>query len=74
MIKKSNKTQQVSLFTSVLNLLNGKALKAFDDNQKWHNQFRSHITERIDDRKLLQRHVFITQTDSSPNKRGVECS
>jgi len=49
MFRKSNKSNQLSLFSSSNTLLNGKSLKIYEDNSKWHNQFRIQVTQRIDE-------------------------
>ena len=49
MFRKSNKSSQLSLFSSSHTLLNGKSLKIYEDNHKWHNQFRVQVTQRIDE-------------------------
>jgi len=49
MYRRSNKSQQLSLFTNTHTLLTGRALKTYEDNHEWHNQFRIQVTERIDE-------------------------
>jgi len=49
MFRRSNKTTQPTLFSSTNSLLTGKSLKVYEDNNKWHNQFRVHVTNRIDE-------------------------
>jgi hypothetical protein len=49
MYRRSNKSKQLSLFTSTHTLLTGRALKTYEDNHEWHNQFRVQVTERIDE-------------------------
>jgi hypothetical protein len=49
MYRRSSKTSQLSLFTSTATLLKGKALKAYNDSEKWHNQFRVQVTSRINE-------------------------
>ena len=49
MYRRSNKSSQLNLFSSAQSFLPVKARKIFEDDQKWHNQFRVHITQRIDE-------------------------
>ena len=49
MFRRSNKSNQLSLFSCAHTLLSGRALKTYENQQEWHNQFRVHITERIDE-------------------------
>ena len=49
MYRRSSKSSQKDLFTSVDSLLQGKALKEYMDPLKWHNQFRVQFTERINE-------------------------
>ncbi|MDR0795519.1 MAG: transposase [Tannerella sp.] len=59
MYRRSSKSSQLNLFTSADTLLRGKALKFYTDTEKWHNQFRVQITNRIDEdifRPLFHEH------------------
>jgi hypothetical protein len=49
MFRRSFKSGQLNLFSNVDSLLNGKALKGYEDAQKWHNQFRVQVTNRVDE-------------------------
>jgi hypothetical protein len=49
MFRRSNKSSQPKLFSNTHSLLTGKSLKVYEDNTQWHNQFRVHITQRIDE-------------------------
>ena len=49
MFRRSSKSSQKNLFTSVESLLKGNALKTYEDAKKWHNQFRIQVTNRIDE-------------------------
>jgi hypothetical protein len=49
MYRRSKKSKQLSLFSSTHTLLSGRSLKIYEDNNEWHNQFRVHVTERIDE-------------------------
>jgi len=49
MFRKSKKSLQLNLFSNVHSLLSGKSLDMYEDNQKWHNQFRVQVTQRIDE-------------------------
>ena len=48
MFRKSKKEQQLTIFSNY-SFLPVKSLKNFEDSNKWHNQFRIQITERIDE-------------------------
>jgi hypothetical protein len=49
MFKKSKQNEQLSLFTSSNVLLNNRALKYFNNNLEWHNQFRIQVVQRVDE-------------------------
>jgi len=49
MYRKSNKSSATTLFYGTQSLLKGKSLKIYEDEQNWHNLFRKHVTERIDE-------------------------
>jgi len=49
MFRCSSKSSQLNLFSSVESLLKGSTLKAYEDTEKWHNQFRNQVTNRIDE-------------------------
>ena len=49
MYKPSDESPQTNLFTSGVSLFSGKSLNLYQDNNAWHNQFRSHVTMRIDE-------------------------
>jgi hypothetical protein len=49
MYRRSSKTKQLDLFSSAESLLKGKALKTYSDTEKWHNQFRVQVTNRINE-------------------------
>jgi len=49
MFRQSKTTSQLNLFTSSHSHLSGKAKKIFVDGDKWHNQFRERILEKIDE-------------------------
>ena len=50
MFRKTKEIQQLSLFSSNHTLLKGQALSIYEDNNEWHNQFRTQITERINEK------------------------
>jgi len=52
MFIKSSTSNQLNLFTGTHTLLTNRALKQYEDNQMWHNQFRTHVTGRIDETVL----------------------
>ena len=49
MFRSSPKSKQLDLFTNSSSMLKGKALKAYNDADRWHNQFRLQVTNRIDE-------------------------
>jgi hypothetical protein len=49
MFRSSQKSHQLSLFSSTHTLLKGKCLKIFEDNYKWHNQFRIQVLKHINE-------------------------
>lgn len=49
MFRKSHTSHQLDLFYSPNNLLQGKSLNNYKDNNSWHNQFRLKITNKIDE-------------------------
>lgn len=49
MFRGSSKSSQLSLFTNLQVLLSGSSLKAYEDSQGWHHQFRREVIQRIDE-------------------------
>lgn len=49
MFKKSSESSQLNIFTSPKSLFSGNSLKMYEDEQAWHNQFRTQVTMRIDE-------------------------
>lgn len=49
MYRKSNKEPQLDAFSSIPQMLEGKAGKQYNDAKGWHNLFRKHITMKIDE-------------------------
>jgi hypothetical protein len=49
MFRKSNQELQINLFGGIPSLLEGKSKSQFDDNNSWHNQFRTQVIQRIDE-------------------------
>ena len=49
MFRRSSKSSQLNFFSSVESLLKGRSLKDYEDTEKWHNQFRIQVTNRIDE-------------------------
>ena len=49
MFRKTKKNQQLNLFSSNSTLLRGNALNVFEDAKEWHNQFRTHFLENIEE-------------------------
>lgn len=50
MFKETDKNPQLDIFSSVTESLTGDSLKRFNNPSAWHNQFRSHVLERIDEK------------------------
>ena len=49
MFKKSAESIQQNLFTCGTSLFSGKSQKLYEDKLAWHNQFRKHVTMRINE-------------------------
>jgi hypothetical protein len=49
MFRRSNNSNQLSLFSNSRSLLTGKSLTIYEDNHLWHNQFREQVLHRIDE-------------------------
>jgi hypothetical protein len=49
MFKASSKDTQLDLFGSIAECFKGTAHKQFHDQQGWHNMFREHIVNRVDE-------------------------
>lgn len=49
MFRKTVKTVQLNFFTSPNSLFTGHTLKLYEDHGSWHNQFREHVTMRINE-------------------------
>jgi hypothetical protein len=49
MYRRSKKSSQLNLFSGANTLLKGSALKVYEDAEKWHNQFRVEVTQRINE-------------------------
>ena len=71
MYRRSSKTSQLDLFSRADSLLKGKALKVYNDAEKWHNQFRIQITNRIDED--LFRPLF-HEGFGAPNASIIRCA
>ena len=56
MYHRRSKTNQLDIFSIADSLLKGKALKVYNDSNKWHNQFCVQVTNRI--YEYLFRHLF----------------
>ena len=46
---KKTKEPQLDVFSSPSGLFSGKSQRMYDDKAAWHNQFRQHVTLRIDE-------------------------
>jgi hypothetical protein len=49
MYKSSKNEQQLDMFSSISGMLKGTSQKKFNDPKAWHNMFRAHVLERIDE-------------------------
>jgi hypothetical protein len=49
MYRPSNKQKQLDLFASIPGMLKGSAYDQFINEQAWHNMFREHVVNRIDE-------------------------
>lgn len=49
MFKKSNKEPQLDAFASVPSMLENLSFKKYNDQRHWHNQFREHIVNQLDE-------------------------
>jgi len=49
MFCKSHTSHQLSLFSGTHTLLTHRALKKYEDHHMWHNQFRTQVTQRINE-------------------------
>lgn len=66
MFKKSPTSIQHDLFTSSQNLLSGKSLKIYDNQQEWHNMFREQVTMRINEDIFSPLYTFGTGSPNAP--------
>ena len=49
MFRASKKETQLDMFTSISGMLKGTAFEQFQNGQAWHNMFREHVFNRIDE-------------------------
>ena len=49
MFRASKKQKQLDIFTSIPGMLKGSSYDQFTDNQAWHNMFREHVVNRVDE-------------------------
>lgn len=49
MFKKTEKEQQIDMYSGIPGLLTRQSRKFFDDETAWHNQFRDQVLNRIDE-------------------------
>ena len=49
MFRTSKKEKQLDMFTSISGMLKGTAYEQFHNGQSWHNMFREHVVNRIDE-------------------------
>jgi hypothetical protein len=64
MFKKSDKETQLDAFTSVPTMLERSALKQYNDQGHWHNQFREQVVMRIDESIFS---ILFNDTTGAPN-------
>ncbi len=64
MFKKSDKETQLDAFTSVPTMLERSALKQYNDQGHWHNQFREQVVMRIEESIFS---VLFNDTTGAPN-------
>jgi sulfur relay (sulfurtransferase) DsrC/TusE family protein len=64
MFKKSNKETQLDAFASVPTILESMALKQYNDQGHWHNQFRKEVLMRIDESIFSK---LFNDTTGAPN-------
>lgn len=49
MFRASKKQKQLDIFASIPGMLKGSSYDQFTDNQAWHNMFREHVVNRVDE-------------------------
>lgn len=64
MFKKTDISQQISMYSSVYQHLTGESSKQFEDETEWHNIFFSQVVSRIDENIFS---VLYSQDKGSPN-------
>jgi hypothetical protein len=64
MFRKSSKESQLDAFTSVPTMLESMAFKQYSDKGHWHNQFREHVINRIDESTFS---ILFNNTTGAPN-------
>ena len=64
MFRKSNTKPQFDIFGSVSSILPERALRKFNDENSWHNQFREYILQGIDESVYK---VLFNETFGAPN-------
>ena len=64
MFKETDKNPQLDIFSSVTESLTGDSLKRYTNSGAWHNQFRTHVLERIDEKPYQ---VLYTDGMGAPN-------
>lgn len=53
MFRSSKKEKQLDMFSSVSNMLKGTTQEQFNNPEAWHNMFRVHVLERIDEELFI---------------------
>lgn len=64
MFRKTPTSSQRAIFTSPESIYSGKALKIYEDQMGWHNQFRNQVTNRIDEDIFR---VLFSEETGAPN-------
>jgi hypothetical protein len=64
MYRSSKTEKQLDMFSSISGMLNGTSQKKFNDPKAWHNMFRIHVLERIDEEIFLP---LFNDTKGAPN-------
>lgn len=64
MFRKSDNESQIDMFSGVSSVLAKGSLKQYNDNNHWHNQFRTQVVTRVDETIFK---VLFNETTGAPN-------
>ncbi len=64
MYKSSKNEEQLDMFSSISGMLKGTSQKKFNDPKAWHNMFRTHVLEKIDEKVFIP---LFDDTKGAPN-------